>query len=317
MKTTALILFTSAVLLTAGCKTTETKPVSWKEQSAYMAKVRDPQIYGFSIYQTPAGIEYRGGSRLHPNQTRILPMELEEPIRPVVKLRGKIGEGIPMLLDFTLNTGWMEFELAQSLGAVPLGEGSAQLVKMPNEEYPGCLSVVPTVRFGQVFMENALVYVRMANGPLGTVARGIEKPEIKGVVGWELLKKFAQIRLDYPGKQIVLSTAETAYMPNPSLLVAKVPLVKYAGACAVRGTVDGKERLILIDPAGDFEAATDGAAAVSFIQLSDGLVFSAPVVTNSPGGTRIGARLLQSYTVTICPQAGTVYFEKPGTGKDK
>lgn len=317
MKTTALILFTSAVLLAAGCKTTETKPVTWEEQSAYMAKVKDPRRYGYSIYQTPGGIEYRDGALLHPNQTRVLSMEAKEPTRPVVMLRGKIGEGIPLLLDFTAAYCWMEFDLAQSLGAVPVSEGSAQLVKMPNEEFSGCLSVVPTIRLGQVFMENALVYVRMAKGPLGPMARGIEKPEIKGVAGWELLKKFAQIHLDYAGKQILLSTTEAAYVPNPALLVATVPLVKHAGACAVRGTVDGKAGLILIDPAGDFEVATDGAAAVSFVQLSDGLIFSAPVVANSPGGTRIGARLLQNYTVTVCPLAGVVYFEKPSVGKNK
>ena len=317
MKTTALILFTSAVLLTVGCKTTEPKPVTWKEQSAYMAGVKDPRRYGFNIYQTPSGIEYRDGSRLHPNQTRVLPMAAKDPVRPVVTLRGKIGEETPMLLDFAANASWIEFDLAQSLGAVPISEGGAQLVKIPNEEFPGCLSVVPTIRFGQVFMENTLVYVRMARGPLGSLARGVEKPEVKGVVGWELLKKFAQIHLDYAGKQMVLSTTETPYMPNPAFLVAKIPLVKYAGACAVRGTVDGKAGLILIDPAGDFEVATDGAAAVSSVQLDAGLVFSAPAVANSPGGTRIGARLLQSYTVTVCPQAGVIYFEKLDTGKIK
>lgn len=317
MRTTVMILSASAILLSAGCKTTETKPVTWKEQSAYMAKVKDPRRYGYNIYQTPAGLEYRDGSRLHPNQTRILEMAAKEPVRPVVTLRGKIGQGTPFLFDFTAAHCWMEFELAQSLGAVPVSEGGAQLVKMPNEEFPFCLSVVPTLRLGQVFMENALVYVRMANGPLGPLARGIEKPEIKGVAGWDLLRKFAQIHLDYAGKRIVLSTTETAYVPNPALLVAKVPLVKHAGACAVRGTVDGKAGVILIDPAGDFEVATDGAAGVFSVQLGDGLIFSAPVVADSPGGTRIGAKLLQNYTVTVCPPAGVVYFEKLNDGAGK
>jgi hypothetical protein len=317
MKTTALILFTSAVLLTAGCKTTETKPVTWKEQSAYMAKVRDPQIYGFSIYQTPNGIEYHGGSRLHPNQVAGLSMKAESPLRPVAMLRGKLGIESPLLFDFTASSSWLEFDTAQSIGAIPVGERSAELVKLPGEEIPGCLSIVPSMRLDQLYIERPLVYVRMANGPLGTVARGIEKPELKGVLGWDLLKKFGQIQLDYPGKRMMLLTTETAYVPNPALLVAKIPLVKYAGACAVRGIVDGKAGLILIDPAGDFEVARDGTAPVSSVQLDAGLIFSAPVVSNSPGGTRIGARLLQNYTVTVCPQAGVVYFEKPGTGKDK
>ena len=316
-KTTALILFTSAVLLTAGCMTTETKPVTWKEQQAYMAGVKDPRQFGYSIYQTPAGIDYRGGCRLHPNQAAELSMKAEEPLRPVVMLRGKFGLESPLLFDFTASSCWMEFDLAKTFIAKPVGENSAQLVKTPGEEIAGCLSVVPALRLDQLYIENPLVYVRLANGPLGTVARGIEKPELKGVMGWDLLKKFGQIRLDYAGKRIVLLTSEAAYVPNPSFLVAKIPLVKYAGACAVRGTVDGKSGLILIDPAGDFEVATDGAAAVSSVQLDTGLVFSAPAVSNSPGGTRIGARLLQSYIVTVCPQAGVIYFEKPTIGKNK
>jgi len=317
MKTTALILFTSAVLLASGCKTTETKPVTWNEQQSYMAKVKDPRQFGYSIYQTPAGIDYRGGSRLHPHQTAELSMKAEEPLRPVVMLRGKFGIESPLLFDFTASASWMEFDLAQTFGAQPVGESSVVLVKTPGEEIAGCLSVVPTLRLDQLYIENPLVYVRLANGPLGSLARGIEKPELKGVMGWDLLKKFGQVRLDYPGKRMVFSTTETAYVPNPAFLVAKIPLVKQAGACVVRGAVDGKAGLILIDPAGDFEVATDGAAAVSFVELDAGLIFSAPAVSNSPGGTRIGARLLQSYTVTVCPQAGVIYFEKSGTGKDK
>lgn len=316
MKTMMRICFAGAVLLAAGCKTTEeTKPVTWKEQAAYLAKVKDPRRFGYSIYQTPAGIDYRGGFRLHPNQIKQFSMESGEPLRPVGMLRGNFGLESPLLFDFTASSSWLEFDLAQQLDAQPVSEGKAVLVKVPGEEIPGCLSVVSTVRFGQVFVENPLVYVRMANGPLGSLARGIEKPAVKGVVGWDLLKKFEQVCLDYAGKRVVLSTAEVAYEPDPALVVAKVPLLKHTGACAMRGVVDGKAGMVLLDPAGDFEIATDGAAAVSSVQLDTGLIFSAPAVAKSPGGTRIGARLLQNYRITVCPQAGVVYFEKPAAGK--
>lgn len=317
MKDGVRFLFCAAVLLLAGCETTEVKPVTWKEQSAYMAQVKDPRQLGYSIYQTPRGVDYRGGFRLHPNQTKQFSMEVENPLRPVLMLPGKFGTDSALLLDFSSISSWLEFDLAQQLGAQPISEGKAVLVKTPGDEVPGCLSVVSTIRAGQIFMENPMVYVRMANGFLGPLARGIEKPAIKGVLGWDILKAFEQIYFDYPGKRIVLSTTAVAYDPNPALLVAKVPLVKYAGACAVRGAVDGKESLILIDPAGDFEVATDRAAAVSTIQLDADLTFSGAAVTNSPGGVRIGARLLQKYRVMVCPSAGAVYFEKPGDEKDQ
>jgi hypothetical protein len=83
----------------------------------------------------------------------------------------------------------------------------------------------------------------------------------------------------------------------------------------VRGLVNGKEGLILIDPAGDFEVAADGTAGVSSVQLDVDLFFPNPAVAPSTGGVRIGARLLQKYRVTVCPQEGMIYFEKPDADK--
>lgn len=317
MKTKAGLFALSALMLfSAGCKTTETKPVPWKKQSAYLSKVRDPRIYGFGIYQTPSGVEYRGGSRMHPNQGAAMPMKADEPLRPVVMLRECYGMSSPVLLDFSTSTSWLEFDLADKLGATPVGEREAQLIKVPGDEFAGSPSTVPSMRFKQLCIELPLVYVRMATGPLGPQARGIEKPELKGVLGWEMLRKFEQIQLDYNKKQVLLSTAKAAYAPDPSQVIARIPLVKYAGACAVRGAVNGKESMILIDPAGDFEVATDGAVPVASMQLDADVLFSSPAVVKSPGGTRIGAQLLRNYRVTICPQAGMVYLEKPDAGKD-
>ncbi len=318
MKTKAGLFFMSALLLlSAACKTTETKPVSWKERSAYFAKVRDPRIYGFSIYQTPGGVEYRGGTRVHPNQGAALLMKADKPLRPVVVMKGNLGLETLMLLDFSTSASWFDFNLAQKLGTLPVSERTAQVVNRPGEEIAGCISMVPSIHFEQLSIEFVPVYVRLATGFLGPLARGIEKPEIKGVLGWDVLQKIEQIQLDYSTGKILLSTAKTGYAPDPATLIAKIPLVKHAGACAVRGMVAGKESLILIDPAGDFEFATDGAAAVSSVALADDLLFTAPAVADSSGGTRIGARLLRNYRVTVCPQAGEVYFEKPDPGEGK
>ena len=314
-----LLILSSILLVAAACKTTETetKPVSWKTQSAYLATVQDPRRFGYSIYETPSGIDYRGGSRLHPNQAEALTMEAEDPLRSVVMMKENFGMDAPVLLDFSTSASWLEFDLAKALNAVPINERDAQLFKIPGEEIPGCPSVVAALRFGQLHVENPLVNVRMATGSLGSLARGIKKPEPKGVIGWEILRKFEQIQLDYTAKKILISTGGTAYMPNPAMVAGKLPLVKYAGACAVRGLVDGKEQLILIDPAGDFEVATDGEVPVASVQLDADMLFSAPAVAKSTGGIRIGARLLKSYKIVIRPQAGLIYFEKPDAGKEK
>ena len=74
-------------------------------------------------------------------------------------------------------------------------------------------------------------------------------------------------------------TSET-YEPNPNLLVAELPLVKHAGACVVRGTVNGTSGLILLDPAGDFEVMAGPGMDVSLVQLGEKLRFSNPQVSN-------------------------------------
>lgn len=301
-----------ALVLFAGCKTTESKvrPLSWKQQQAYFATVRDPRIFGLGIYDTPAGVQIRGGGRLHPSQSAVLPVMLpkKETMRPVVGLGGSFGVEWPVLLDVSSRRSWFEYGVAGKLTARPVGEGRAVLTRGPDEEVDACLSVTSSLRLDQLFIENPLVYVRMAEGPLGVVARDIVDPEPKAVIGWDILGKFEQIRLLYSIRQIVLLTTDP-FVSDPSLLVMSMPLVAHAGLCAVRGSIDGKDALILIDPAGDFEVATDDGAAVSSIQLG-GLNLDSPGVATSPGGTRIGARLLQKYDVTICPQAGVIYFEK-------
>jgi hypothetical protein len=77
----------------------------------------------------------------------------------------------------------------------------------------------------------------------------------------------------------------------------------------VNGEVNGEQKLILIDPAGDFEVATDGGTPVQQLRLGERLEFSSPVTAVSPGGTRIGARLLQKFKVTVCPKQGLIVFE--------
>jgi hypothetical protein len=317
MKKMELFLMGSALLILAGCKTTEpeeTVPVSWREQQAYLARASDPRIFGLSIYETPAGPQIRGGGRLHPGQAEALPMLLEAPFRPVVNLHGNFGVQWPVLLDLTASVSCLEFDTARKVGARPVGEqAKPQLVKLPGEDVASCVSLVPSLRLGQLFVENPLVYVRMANGSLGRAARGIDRPGLRGVVGWNVLEKLEQIQFLYSIGQVVLKTTDP-YVPNPGLLVAELPLVEHAGACAVRGVVNGKRGLILLDPAGDFEVAAGGT--VSSLKLGTNLTLTNPAVSSSPGGVRVGSRLLQNYRVTICPKAGVVYFETKMTGEE-
>ena len=308
----------TALILVAGCKTTETKtkPISWSQQKAYLKKLRDPRVYGLRIYDTPRGPEIRDGGRLHPERATMLPMKAKGPARPVVEMGGAFSKKEMLLLDPASSKNWLEFDLAQKLGAHPVGERDPYLIQMPGEEVTACLSVLSTMRPGEIFIENPLVYVRFATGSLGPLHRGIIDPEICGVVGWDLLKKFERVQFLYSINQVALFTTES-YEPDPSEVVTTIPLVPDAEIAIAYATVNGKKTVVLLDPAGDFEVATDGAVAVESLQLGDGLTLKNPVVSESPGGVRIGAQLLQKYDVSFCPQEGVVYLEGLSTGEEK
>ena len=299
------------MLLMVGCETleSETQRIPWERQHAYMKKVQDPRIYGFSIYDTPSGPRIRGGARLHPERAVGLEMLAKEPFRPLVNLDGNHGEEWPVLLDFTSGATWLEFELASELGARPVGERKATLVNLAEDDVPAALSIVSSLRLGQMFVEYPLVYTRMATGSLGAMNRDVSEGPVRAVIGWDILKKFDRIQFLYPIQQVLLTTMKEEYVPNPERLVVTLPLVKDTGLCAVRGRMNGREGNILIDPAGDFEVAADGA--VSSLQLGEGFALSDPVTAPSPGGVRIGARVLENYQVTVCPKAGVIHFETP------
>jgi hypothetical protein len=305
----------AAILFIAGCKTLErkTQRISWQQQQAYLNKVKDPRVFGFTIYDTPTGPQIRGGGRLHPERSEALEMLAEAPLRPLVYLNGHIGEQWPVLLDLTSGATWLEFELASELRARPVGEKKAKLVNLAGDEIPATLSNVSSLKLGQMFVEYPLVYVRLATGSLGAMNRDVSEGPVQAVIGWDILKKFDQIQFLYLNKKVLLLTTTDEYVPNPERLVATLPLLKNVGLCAVRGHMNGQLGNILIDPAGDFEVAADGA--VSSLQLGEGIVLSNPTTVPSPGGVRIGARLLQNYQVTVCPKAGVIHFETPTVPK--
>jgi len=293
-----------------GCQTipVKPKPISWNRQQAYLSRVRDPRIFGLSIYQTPTGLQIRGGGRLHPRQAAAFPMKAKRPLRPVVELGGTFRSKGAVLIDLLSSRTWLEFNIAKKLKATPVGEQKAELVLCPDEDVSACLSILPSLRLGQLYIENQLVYVRLSEGSLGSLARNMEELGLQGVIGWDIIQKMEQVRLLYSTGQIALFTTDP-YDPNPAQLLETLPLVPHAGACVVRGIIDGTDHLILIDPAGDFEIATENGTPVNSLQLSTKWVLSDLESAISPGGIRIGARLLEKYDITICPKKGIVHFE--------
>lgn len=293
--------------------TDEPKPVSWQQQQAYLGTVCDPRLFGLSLVDSPKGVRIQGGGRLHYSQSYALEMGMEEPLRSVIDLQGRMGETWAVLLDFTAKNSLFEFDMGQALGARPVAEGRPTMMTLPGDDVASCVSVIPTMRLGQIFVEHPLVLVRMDNGLPGGYDRGIVEPRLRGVVGWDILRKLEQVQLLYSMEQVVLKSTD-GYEPNPYELVAQVPLDTSLRVCAVPGTVRGATVSVLIDPAGDFEVATPQGLPIASLVLADGLSFENPSVAVSPdSNVRIGARLLEQYRVTICPKQKVMYFESRAT----
>jgi hypothetical protein len=305
----SLIVLFSMVCVLAGCSTTdEPTPVSWARRQAYLKSVQDPRLYGLSMVQVPGGVQIQGGGRLHYSQSYALEMLSEDPPLPVVTLNGRTKAEWPVLIDLTVPNSLFEFDAALGLKAHPVSAKDPQLVRLGNTE--ACLSLIPSLRFGQVFIENSLVLVQLKNGLSDAIARGVSEPRPRGIVGWDMLRKMGLIQFIYSAKMIVLQSTDGDYEPNPQNTLARLPLLKEARACAVQGVVDGKPVTVFIDPAGDFEVAVPQGQPISTLQFSDEFLFTNPSVAVSPGGVRIGARFLKHYRVTICPTQEMVYFEK-------
>ena len=314
MKRAMGVIFMLGVL--AGCKTTdEPKPVSWERQQLYLNRVMDPRVYGLDLVETSAGVRIRGGGRMHYSQSDALDLLVSEPMRPVVSLKGRVQQEWVVLFDLTAAHTLFEFDTAREMDARPIAEGSAKLIDLPADDAPGCVSLIPTLRLGQVFVENPLVLVRMKNGLPASADRGISEPRPKGVIGWDVLRKMEQVQFLYSLGKVVLKSSES-YEPNPYELLATIPLAAAVRGCAVNGSVDGVPVPVLIDPLGDFEVATPQGTPVSTLLLAEGIACSNPTVAVSPGGVRVGARLLERYRVTVCPKQKVLHFEARSSGEE-
>ena len=304
-----LLLIMSSVLV--ACQTVDpaTSSISWRMKQEYFKKMRDPRIFGLNLYQTPTGVEIHGGGRLHPNQTVALDVLVEEPSRPVVGLITQFDKTLPALLDITSSRTWLEYASAVTLRATPLGEQDPTLIRLVDDDIDACYSMISSLRLGQLFIEYPTLYVRLATGSMGPLTRGMDDQNLRCVVGWDLLKKFEYIQFLYPVQKVILSTTEE-YEPDPGLLVASLSLLEDADKCAVRGTVDGHDAMILVDPAGDFEVALPEGLTAETVDVGLKWPLKNPQISRSPRGVRIGARIFQHYHVTICPKQGLLHIER-------
>jgi hypothetical protein len=309
--------------LMAGCSTVdydseEQYLLTENEQKGFLSYAKQPQQFGFTVYQTQDGnIALRGVARQHPLHTasaRFIGGDA-----PVIKLGGKARRmKMNALLDTSSPNSWMEFDTAEEFDVFPLGV-DGQVFPYQGGYDTGAVNafaaVVTQLRIDQLCIEDIPLYVRMAAYTLGPINRGIYSPVIDGVLGYDVLGTFEYIRLDLMEGTVDFS-ATSPYSPNENLLMTTAKIISASSyGLAVEGAIFGEPTPIILDIAGNyhFENSKAEAAVTELVSLGDVVYVTVPTRLPIRGSLppRAGRLMLQKYIITICPNKGVVYFERP------
>lgn len=316
---TALLM----VAIMAGCNSAEYDSdeqyvLTENEQKDYLSYVKQPQQFGFAVYEKQGGgIALRGVAHLHPlhaASTRFIGGDA-----PVIKVGGKASRmKMNALLDTSSPSSWMEFDTAEEFDAIPLGV-DGQVFPYQGAYDTGAVNafaaVVTQMRIDQLYIEDIPLYVRMAAYTLGPLNRNIFSPRIDGVLGYDVLGTFEYIQIDLQAGTVNFS-ATTAYTPKENLLMTAARIVSSPTyGLAVEGAIFGEPTPIILDIAGNYHFENSQAESSVTQQVSLGEVVYVNIPTRLPIGSslppRAGRLMLQKYILTICPKKGVVYFERP------
>ncbi|VGO15918.1 hypothetical protein PDESU_04507 [Pontiella desulfatans] len=319
-----------SILLLGGCKSADEKTMAddgdefvlpKMQQNTYLAHSKMPQYFGFEAYAVRGGLDFRGHARMHPNH--MATVDFEKGKIPVIEVRGRSPRmKLKLLLDTSSPTSWMEFKASQEFEATFLGVDDQSIPYRGGYNTGGVeayAAVVRQIRIDQLFMENVPLYVRMAMNSLGPLERGIQKPKVEAVFGWDNLVHFEYIQFDFREEAVHFS-ASIPYIPHQDLLMTEAKMVGLRGyGLAVEGAIFGEPTPIILDVAGDYHFIRSDVKVSKTKQVSIGDVVYRKVPTmlypvdptrtaNPP--PRAGRLMLENYLITICPKQGVVYFER-------
>jgi hypothetical protein len=310
-----------SILLLAGCKTpisstTET-PLPEIQQQAYLSHAKPARHFGYQVFPIANNeIGMRGKARLHPNHRAVVPMEKNS--LPIIEIAGRnYRDPAPALIDTGSPNSWMEFSYSQTINTDFLSFRERHFPYRGTYSTGGVkayAAIAYQLRIGQLFIENMPLYVRMATGSLGLQARGLQSPPIQTVLGYDLLKQFSYVQFNFINGNIDFNTMHS-FVPNENWLIAKTSILDEEDeGLVIEGALFGKKTSFVLDLAGDYHLAHAKADGMPARQLSVGeLVFRKVPQSVLPTKAlpRLGRSLFTDLIITICPQAGTVYFERP------
>jgi hypothetical protein len=312
-----------AVLMTvvlAACSTPRPEtpvPLGAQEKAQLLKRAKAPQVFGLTAYTSDDGAVFAGVFRQHEGHVaRVAFASDPATTTPAVKVG---DDALVMLIDSSAAESWLTVEAVPSLRAVALA-GPNPFERVPRHVFDtlgGFGAVVPKLTIDTLHVENALMYVRNARGPLGPLTRWEKTPYFDGVLGADFLRSFQFVRISLRGRYLVFSATD-AY-PPPATPLATLPTIDLNDAIAIEAVINGEKTPVILDIAGDFEVAmsTTDLTAVRQISLGDLVIRQAQVDSAYELGfgrdtpVRIGRQLLERYDLVINNQGREVIFERP------
>ena len=341
------VLLAAALLSAAGCayfrKPLAQVPLSQDELDAFVSSGRDARYYGITTYQDPAGARFEFANRVH--QDRGAQMDFVSPRRsrvPVIRARTATFVEFNFLLDSSARQNWLLMPSVEAMDyrafKPPVGEYADHVVA----EIPGYAGVANKTVLDELHIESPVYYVPPARGGLGALARA-EETEKSGadpksakirralgtrthaVMGAALMRSFAYVRFDFPGRAVRFSSHSTYKPPVPSAVLANLPMRDWRGRPAVQAALDGEPLTLVIDTAGDFQLALPGESRAGPGVLTLGelkldavrLDSSAALGLPAAFPARLGLGLLSRYIVTLDHKQQRVWIEDPFSAPEK
>lgn len=313
-------LLAAGLLLTAcgTLKRPETStPMSTDDKASFLKRAKEPQVFGLTAYSSEEGAVFAGAFRQHKGQVSRSPFRSgSNTTTPVLAIN---GDKVLALIDSSAAESWITAEATIDLKLFGL-IGPNPFEKQPRHVYDtigGFAGVLPKMTIDDVHVENAVLYIRNARGPLGPLTRWEKEPYLDAVLGADFLRSFQFVRISLRGRYVVLSATDP--YPTPANAIAVLPTVELQGGIAVEAVVNGEPTPMLIDIAGDFEIAMDAPESPTLRQVSLGdIVFRQTQVDSTyelglglQAAPRIGRQLLEKYDIVINNLGREIIFERP------
>ena len=314
----SIVTILTLILFGAGCSSNNINSSNLiilpkSQQEAYLSRSKPTQLYGFSVFGQPNGaVGIKGQTRLHPNHKASVKMQKNN--FPIIQISGKNNsEKSFALLDFSSPSSWMDFKQSQEYDVNFLAYRERNIPYVGNfntGEIDAYMGVVNQLRIDQLFLENTPIYVKMSIGSLEPQSRGIDSPLITSVLGYDILKVFSAIQIDFDANMIKFASSEK-YKPNESLLVGKTKIIEEKNkGLVVEGNFFGTSSPIVLDLTGDYYLTIPESNETITRQLSFGnLVFRKIPTQRFDSIPRVGKRLFEDLIITVCPSEKIVYFE--------